>query len=37
MLQWHPKLFAVLALVALVFAALLGGVSWNEIAENFNW
>jgi hypothetical protein len=29
-------LFAVLALVALVFAALLGGVSWNEFA-NFNW
>ncbi len=36
MLQWHPKFVAVLALLALVVAAVLGGVSWNELA-NFNW
>lgn len=37
LLQWHPKLFVVLALVAIVVAALIGGeVSWSDGA-NFNW
>ncbi len=36
MLQWHPKLVAVLALIAVVVAALLGGVSWGDL-RNFNW
>jgi hypothetical protein len=36
MLQWKPKLIALLALVVFV-AALLGQFTWGSIAEQFTW
>jgi hypothetical protein len=36
MLQWKPKLIALVALVVFV-AALLGQFTWESLADQFTW
>jgi hypothetical protein len=36
MLQWKPKLFALVVLVVLI-AAVLGQFTWEAFADQFTW